>query len=82
MGTLNNRCRTVMRTQKGTIILTTTLLSWEVEPGRFPGIFGPVFSGQGCRNQGKGTWEFPKLRGTVPYFGVLIMRILLFRVLY
>ena len=24
MGTLNNRCRTVIRTQKGTIILTTT----------------------------------------------------------
>ena len=26
------------------------------------------------------TWEFPKIRG-VPYFGVLIIRILLFRVL-
>ena len=27
-----------------------------------------------------GTWEFPKIG--VPYFGVLIARILLFRVLY
>ena len=27
-------------------------------------------------------WEFPKIRGTVPDFGVLIMGILLFRVLY
>ena len=26
-------------------------------------------------------WEFPKIRG-VPYFGVLIIRILLFKVLY
>ena len=28
----------------------------------------------------EGTWEFPKIR--VPYLGVLIIRILLFRVLY
>ena len=27
-----------------------------------------------------GMWDFPKIR--VPYFGVLIIRILLFRVLY
>ena len=27
-------------------------------------------------------WEFPKIRGTVPCFGVLIIWILLFRVLY
>ena len=27
------------------------------------------------------TWDFPKIRG-YPYFGVLIIRILLFRVLY
>ena len=26
-------------------------------------------------------WELPKIRG-VPYFGVMIIRILLFRVLY
>ena len=29
----------------------------------------------------KNEWEFPKIRG-LPYFGVLIIRILLFRVLY
>ena len=28
----------------------------------------------------EGVWDFPKIR--VPYFGVLIIRILLFRVLY
>ena len=31
-------------------------------------------------NPGRSTWDFPRIR--VPYFGVLIIRILLFRVLY
>ena len=35
---------------------------------------------QGLGHAGGLTWEFPKTR--VPYFGVFIIRILLFRVLY
>ena len=34
--------------------------------------------GFGVRN----IWDFPKIRGGVPYFGVLMIRILVFRVLY
>ena len=36
--------------------------------------------GVGIERAGSAIWEFPKIR--VPYFGVLIIRILLFRVLY
>ena len=34
-----------------------------------------------CARNSRCMWEFPQIRG-VPYFGVLIIRILLFRVLY
>ena len=47
----------------------------KAETGR--GKRGPVPWHMGSNGQ---TWEFPKIRGTL--FGVLIIRILLFRVLY
>ena len=43
---------------------------------RFEGLGFNGLTGEGL---GLGIWEFPKIR--VPYFGVLIIRILLFRVL-
>ena len=64
LGTLNNRCRIILRTQKGTIILTTTHTWFRAR--------GTLYY-----NHEK---EPPPLG--VPYLGVLIIRIVLFRVLY
>ena len=47
-----------------------------------PRLFGGIFLNQGAWESlgpRKRKWEFPKIG--VPYFGVLLMRILLFRVL-
>ena len=72
LGTLNNRCRNIIRTQKGTIILTTTHIrvlwarigfaasGFSVSCCSFPGFRVPA-EGRGGRGErreegGRGTW--------------------------